>query len=132
VENFDFSFSGLKTAVLYFLKSEIAKEPDFIEKNKADLCASVQQTIVDILIDQVEAVARATGIKQLCLAGGVSANSQLRSRFEALGEKGYQTYIPKFEYCTDNAAMIGIAGYFSFKDQRFAGLDCVPKARMLL
>ncbi|MEZ4936249.1 MAG: tRNA (adenosine(37)-N6)-threonylcarbamoyltransferase complex transferase subunit TsaD [Crocinitomicaceae bacterium] len=131
VEGLNYSFSGLKTSVLYFLKKEIARDPDFIEKNKNDLCASVQKTIIDILMNNLRKAAKIHGIKEIAIAGGVSANSRLRSEIQDLGrESGWNTYIPKFEYCTDNAAMIGILGYFKYLNGTFENQSITPKARI--
>jgi len=130
IEGLNFSFSGLKTSVLYFLQKETKNNPAFVEENKADLCASIQHTIIQILLNKVKKAALQTGITQLCLAGGVSANSGLRQGFEALGKKmGWQTYIPAFEYCTDNAAMIAITAYYKFKNNDVAPLSATASAR---
>ncbi|MEW6469964.1 MAG: tRNA (adenosine(37)-N6)-threonylcarbamoyltransferase complex transferase subunit TsaD [Bacteroidota bacterium] len=127
---YDYSFSGLKTSILYFLQKETAKDKDFIEKNRNDLCASIQRTIVDILIDKFGRAALDHDMKEVALAGGVSANSALRSAFTRLGEKhGWKTHIPLFQYCTDNAAMIAIAGYYKFMRGDHSGLDTAPLAR---
>lgn len=126
-----FSFSGLKTSVLYFLQKQIDKDPDFIEKNKVDLCASVQYTIVQTLMQKLERVARKEGIKNVVVAGGVSANSELRRELTLLGEKkGWASFIPEFEYCTDNAAMIGIAGYVQYLIGARTELNSVAQARV--
>jgi N6-L-threonylcarbamoyladenine synthase len=115
IPDLDFSFSGLKTSILYFLQDNLKIDPGFVEKNLADICASIQHRIVTILLNKLEKAAAQTGIKQLCIAGGVSANSGLRKGLVALGEKnGWSTFIPKFEYCTDNAAMIAITAYHKF------------------
>lgn len=132
VEGLNFSFSGLKTSVLYFLKKEIAKNEEFREENLNDICASVQKTIVDILIKNLKKAIKQTGIKEVAIAGGVSANSELRKQIENLKGMGCNTYIPKFEYCTDNAAMIAITGYYKYLDQDFATQQVVPNARMKL
>jgi N6-L-threonylcarbamoyladenine synthase len=127
----NYSFSGLKTGVLYFLRKEIEKNPNFIEENKADICASVQRHIVSYLLDVFAQVVEKEGITDLGLAGGVSANSELRSSFISLCEScGWRGFIPKFEYCTDNAAMIGIAGQFLFEEHREGSLGSAPKARL--
>lgn len=112
MEGYNFSFSGLKTGILYFLREEVKKEPDFIEKNKADLCASIQKSIVDSLMLKLKKAVKDSGIKNVALAGGVSANSKLRAAVLAQEKKGWKCHIPKFEYCTDNAAMIAIAGHY--------------------
>lgn len=131
VDGFDYSFSGLKTSFLYTLRDRVAEESDFIEKNKADLCASLQKTIVDILIDKLVKASKATGIKEIAIAGGVSANSGLREGIVAEGRKrGWNTYLPEFKFTTDNAAMIALAGYYRYMDNRFSSLDTAPSARL--
>ncbi len=130
VPGLDFSFSGLKTAILYFLREQMALNPHFIEERRADLCASIQHAIVSALLKTLRRAAQQTGIRHVALAGGVSANSELRQRFEALGQQeGWTTYVPAFEYCTDNAAMIGIAAYFKYLRGEFCGQDIAPYAR---
>ncbi len=130
LDGLHFSFSGLKTSVLYFLQKEMRKDDQFIKNNLNDLCASIQKTIVAILLENLQKASEQTGIKNVCIAGGVSANSSLRAEFEKLGnEIGWKTYIPKFEYCTDNAAMIGIVGYYKFLEKDFASLDTPTEAR---
>lgn len=130
VPGLDFSFSGLKTSILYFVRDRVAEDPAFIENNLADICASVQQRIVQILLNKVRQAAEETGIRQVAIAGGVSANSGLREELHRLGgELGWGVYIPKFEYCTDNAAMIAMAGYFKYLAADFAGQDIAPLAR---
>ena len=114
-DGFDFSFSGIKTSFLYLIRDEMKMDDSFIEKNTADLCASLQYTLVKILMRKLLLASDATGIKNLALAGGVSANSGLRNAFLDLRNKGYQTYIPAFEFCTDNAAMIAMTGFFKYK-----------------
>lgn len=126
---FDFTFSGLKTSVLYFLQKEIAKNPNFISENLNDISASVQFTIVDALIKQLLKAAKNTKIKNLAIAGGVSANSELRKQMNDLKSLGFNTYIPSFQFCTDNAAMIGIVGYFKFLENDFCDLDILPQAK---
>lgn len=127
----DFSFSGLKTSFLYFLRDNLAKDPDFIENRKHDLCASLQHTIVTILIEKFEAAARKLGVKEIALAGGVAANSGLRKATVELGKRnGLRTYIPEFKFTTDNAAMIAIAGYYKYKRNEFAEHSIVPQARL--
>ncbi|MCW5909278.1 MAG: tRNA (adenosine(37)-N6)-threonylcarbamoyltransferase complex transferase subunit TsaD [Chitinophagales bacterium] len=133
VAELDFSFSGLKTSVLYFLQAEVKKNPAFIQENLYDLCAAIQKTIVDILLKKLQKAVAKTGVNEVALAGGVSANSELRRRFELLGkDKGWKTYIPKFEYCTDNAAMIAITGYYKYLNSDFASQDIEPLARYYL
>lgn len=130
IPELDFSFSGLKTSVLYFLQAEHKKNPSFVQENVNDLCASIQKTIIDILLKKAEKAAKQYGITEIALAGGVSANSELRLRFEELGAKnGWATYIPKFEYCTDNAAMIAITAYYKYLSGEFAAQDTEPLAR---
>ena len=143
ITGLDFSFSGLKTSILYFLKnageSNVFKETfladeatrqKFIDENLADICASIQARIVSILLNKLKKAATQTGISNICLAGGVSANSGLRTAFTTLGEKmQWKTYIPSFEYCTDNAAMIAITGYYKFLKNDFAELSIDPSAR---
>ncbi len=131
VEGLDFSFSGFKTSVLYFLQKESATSPDFIKRNIFDLCASVQKTIVDILLVKLKRAALQTGITNICIAGGVSANSRLRTLFSEMGKKyNWKTYIPKFEYCTDNAAMIAITAYYKYLAKDFSELNITPSARL--
>jgi N6-L-threonylcarbamoyladenine synthase len=130
IPGLNFSFSGLKTAILYFLQENTAANPKFVEENLADICASIQYRIVSILLNKVKAAARTTGIDQLCIAGGVSANSGLRQAFTEMGEKfKWQTYIPAFQYCTDNAAMIAMAAYYKFLENDFVDLGVGPTAR---
>lgn len=127
---YDFSFSGLKTAVLYFLQNEKKKDPDFIVNNLNDICASVQHTIITMLMKKLAKAAKELKINHIGIAGGVSANSGLRAALTETGEKlGWQVYIPKFEYCTDNAAMIGITGYYKYLQGQFADLSVSPTAR---
>lgn len=127
IPELNFSFSGLKTSVLYFLQKQ---SPDFIQDNLHDLCASIQHTIVNILIKKLKKAVQQTGIQQVCIAGGVSANSGLRKALQEAGEKhGWQTFIPPFEYCTDNAAMIAITAYHKYLKEDFIGLDANPSAR---
>ena len=131
VGELDFSFSGIKTAILYFLKRELKTNPDFIKENLYDICASVQDRIVSILLKKLSIAAKKTGITEVAISGGVSANSQLRSNLQEMGKKnGWTTYIPDFQYCTDNAGMIAIAGYFKYKKGIFAEQDVIPEPRM--
>lgn len=132
VQGLDYSFSGLKTSFLYFLRDEIKKDADFIEKNKVDICASLQKTIVDILLEKLEMAAKQTGVKQLSLAGGVSANSGLREGILKLAaRKNMTTFIPKFSYTTDNAAMIAVTGYFKYQKKEFVDQSVAPYARVV-
>jgi N6-L-threonylcarbamoyladenine synthase len=133
IAGFNYSFSGLKTSFLYFLRDRIKEDENFIEHHKFDLCASLQYTIVEILMEKLRAAAKKTGIKEIALAGGVSANSALRAAITNGREKhGWKTYIPKFSYTTDNAAMIGITGYYKFQKGEFCGQEVAPLARMKL
>lgn len=126
----NFSFSGLKTSILYFLKKETALNPNFVAENLADICASIQTTIVTILLKKLRKAARQTGIKEIAIAGGVSANSGLRNGLKAMGEaEGWNTYIPAFQYCTDNAGMIGVTGYYKYLAGEFCEQDAAPFAR---
>lgn len=131
VDGYNFSFSGLKTSILYFLQAEEKKNPNFIEENKADLCASIQYTIIEILMKQLKRVAKDLGISEIAIAGGVSANSGLRAALADYGKRhGWNTYIPRFEYCTDNAAMIAIAGRYMFEKGMFADQAIVAQPRV--
>jgi N6-L-threonylcarbamoyladenine synthase len=133
IKGLDFSFSGLKTGILYFLRKQIADNPDFIRDNLEDICASVQHTIVSILMDKIIKAVEQTGIKRVAIAGGVSANSEVRKRLlEMKTKSGWEVYIPEFQYTTDNAAMIGIAGYFKYKAGLFDAPDSVGNARMTI
>ncbi len=130
MEGLNFSFSGLKTSILYFLKKRVSENPSFIEENLNDICASIQETIVAILLKKLRKAVRQTGIKQVAISGGVSANSGLRKAFLDLGEKeGWDTYIPAFQYCTDNAGMIGVTAYYKYLAGAFCGQDAAPYAR---
>lgn len=130
VPGLNFSFSGLKTSFLYFLQAEKSKNNNFIEENLSDICASFQQRIVSVLLKKLQKAAKETDIKNVCIAGGVSANSGLRNGLEELGKKmGWNTFIPKFEYCTDNAAMIAITGYYKYLNKDFADITISPSAR---
>ncbi|MBD3636738.1 MAG: tRNA (adenosine(37)-N6)-threonylcarbamoyltransferase complex transferase subunit TsaD [Crocinitomicaceae bacterium] len=131
VPNYDFSFSGLKTALLYFLQDEIKKDADFVQNNLADICASYQHTIIKTLFKKLIKACKAHQITEVAIAGGVSANSLLRSELERIGnEMGWQTYIPPFEFCTDNGAMIAIAGYYKYISGSFTDQSVVPLARL--
>ncbi|NIG54638.1 tRNA (adenosine(37)-N6)-threonylcarbamoyltransferase complex transferase subunit TsaD [Chitinophaga sp. Cy-1792] len=130
IPELNFSFSGLKTAILYFLQENQQRDPQFIEQNLPDICASIQQRIISILLNKVVKAAAETGVKDIAIAGGVSANSGLRAALEQYGKKhGWRTFIPKFEYCTDNAGMIAITAYYKYLEGDFVGLDAVPTAR---
>ncbi len=129
----DFSFSGLKTSVLYFIERETAKNPDFVSENIADICASLQYTIVSYLLDKLKNAVKQTGIREIAIGGGVSANSGIRKALkDAEGKYGWITHIPKFEYCTDNAAMIAIVGELKYKQGIFAESNVVASARLKL
>ena len=124
IPDLDYSFSGLKTSFLYSLQKWVAEDPDFIEKNKEDIAASLEWTIVDILMKKLKKAVKQTGIKHVAVAGGVSANNGLRNAFyDAEKRYGWTIYIPKFSYTTDNAAMIGIVGYYKYLDGEFCGID---------
>ncbi len=131
IEGLDFSFSGLKTSILYFLRNQLKENPDFVKENMNHICRSIQDRIVSILLNKLEKAAKQTGITEIAIAGGVSANSGLRKAFQEKGEKlGWQTYIPGFQYCTDNAGMIAVAGYFKYLRSDFAGQEVVATPRM--
>jgi N6-L-threonylcarbamoyladenine synthase len=131
VRELDFSFSGLKTSILYFLQKKMKENPDFIQQNLNDLCCSIQTVIVDILMDKLILASELTGIKQIGIAGGVSANSLLRTKLLLTGsEKEWTTFIPSFQYCTDNAGMVGIAGYYKYLQGSFTDQTVVPMARL--
>ncbi len=130
IPELNFSFSGLKTAILYFIQEKKKKNENFINENLNDICASVQQRIVSILLNKLKKAAEQTGIKNICIAGGVSANSGLRRSFEELGKQlDWKTFIPPFEYCTDNAAMIAITAYYKYLAGEFADLSVSPSAK---
>ncbi|MBB1149330.1 tRNA (adenosine(37)-N6)-threonylcarbamoyltransferase complex transferase subunit TsaD [Myroides sp. NP-2] len=131
VDGLNFSFSGLKTQFLYFIQKQVKDNPNFIEENKADICASIQQTIIAILMDKLKKAVEQTGITQIAIGGGVSANSGIRKTMQEAEQKyGWKTFIPKFEYTTDNAAMIGIVGYYRYRESLFADSSVVSKARI--
>jgi len=131
IDGLNFSFSGLKTSILYFLKAQLKENPNFIDENLEDICASVQDRIVSILMNKLKKASNITGINEIAIAGGVSANSGLRSTLESTGIiENWNTYIPAFQYCTDNAAMIGIAAHYKFDAKDFSDLSMVPDARM--
>jgi N6-L-threonylcarbamoyladenine synthase len=131
VDGLNFSFSGLKTQILYFIQKNIKENSNFIEENRNDICASIQNIIIEILMDKLKKAVAQTGITQIAIGGGVSANSGIRKTLkEAEGKYGWKTFIPKFEYTTDNAAMIGIVGYQKFLDHKFNDASIVSKARI--
>ncbi|MEO8533322.1 MAG: tRNA (adenosine(37)-N6)-threonylcarbamoyltransferase complex transferase subunit TsaD [Flavobacterium sp.] len=131
VPGLDFSFSGLKTAILYFIQKKKLENPNFIEENLNDICASIQYTIIEILMDKLKLAVKETGITQIAIGGGVSANSGIRTRLkESESKLGWKTFVPKFEYTTDNAAMIGIVGYQKYLSNRFETSAVVSKARI--
>lgn len=130
IKEYDYSFSGLKTSFLYFIRDSIKKNPDFVKQNMNDLCASIQHTVVEILMDKLIAVSKKTGIKTIAIAGGVSANSGLRNAIlESAKKYQWKTFIPDFRYTTDNAAMIAITGYYKYLNKDFANQDIAPLAR---
>ncbi|MFS4492284.1 tRNA (adenosine(37)-N6)-threonylcarbamoyltransferase complex transferase subunit TsaD [Maribacter sp. 2308TA10-17] len=130
VDGLNFSFSGLKTGILYFIQRETKKNPDFIKENLNDICASIQYTIIEILMDKLKKAIKQTGVKHIAIGGGVSANSGIRKALlETENMYRWKTYIPKFEYCTDNAAMIGIVGYLKYISSDFSEQDVTAKAR---
>lgn len=130
IQGLDYSFSGLKTAFLYFLRDQVKQDKDFIESHFNDLCASLQHTIIDILMDKFIRAAKQTGISEIGIAGGVSANSGLKQAVhQAAGRYGWRVHIPRFEYTMDNAAMIAMTGYYKYLRGEFTGIDAVPQAR---
>jgi len=130
IPDYDFSFSGLKTSIMYFIRDNVKANPNFLQENMADICASVERRVVTILLNKLKRAAIEYGIKDIALAGGVSANTGLRQGLNDLcDEQGWNAFIPKFEYCTDNAAMIAIAGYYKYLKGEFAGQEIAPLAR---
>ena len=130
IKGLDFSFSGLKTSILYFIQREEKKNENFVKENLPDICASVQWRIISILLNKLKLAAQQTDIKNVCIAGGVSTNSKLRLEFEEMGKKmNWKTFIPPMEYCTDNAAMIAIAAYYKYLRNDFADMDVSASAR---
>jgi N6-L-threonylcarbamoyladenine synthase len=130
MQGFDFSFSGIKTAVLYFLQKQQKENPDFVAQNLNDICASVQHTIIKMLMNKLKKAAKELNIKHVGIAGGVSANSALRHTLQETGDQlGWQVYIPRFEYCTDNAAMIAITAHYKYLQGQFADMSISPTAR---
>ena len=131
VDGLNFSFSGLKTAILYFVQREVKANPNFVEENLNDICASIQYTIIGILMDKLKLAVKQTGIKHIAIGGGVSANSGIRKALKDAEQKfGWTTYIPKFEYTTDNAAMIAIVGYLKYLENDFSDFDVMATARL--
>jgi N6-L-threonylcarbamoyladenine synthase len=131
VSNLDFSFSGLKTQILYFVQKNVLENPNFIEEHKKDICASVQNIIIEILMEKLNMAVAQTGITQIAIGGGVSANTGIRKTLKETETKfGWKTFIPKFEYTTDNAAMIGIVGYHKFLHDKFVDQSTISKARI--
>lgn len=132
ISGFDYSFSGVKTSLLYFLRDNLAENENFIKENINDICASFQRTLIDVLMNKLVKAAKATGIKDIVIGGGVSANSELRQRIVAEGEKrGWRTFVPEFKFTTDNAAMIAIAGLYKFRAGLTCDLDAAPVSRAL-
>lgn len=133
IGGYDYSFSGLKTSFLYLLRDELKNNPDFVEKNKADLCASLQKTVIEVLMQQLRRASKDFGINEVAVAGGVSANSGLRAAFEDHADRlGWKIHIPKFGYTTDNAAMVAMAGYFKYLDREFCAIDAAPFSRIVM
>lgn len=133
IQGLNYSFSGLKTSFLYFIRDELKKNPEFIEEHKADLASSIQHTIIHVLLSKLRRASHETGIKEIAIAGGVSANSALRNTINEIAEKErWKTYLPAFQFTTDNAAMIAIAGYFKYINKEFASQNITPFARSLL
>ncbi|CAL2087142.1 tRNA N6-adenosine threonylcarbamoyltransferase [Tenacibaculum sp. 190524A02b] len=131
VGELEFSFSGLKTGILYFVQKNVKENPNFIQENLNDICASIQYTIIEILMDKLKNAVKQTGIKHIAIAGGVSANSEIRKRLEmAQKHWGWSTYIPKFEYTTDNAAMIAITGYLKYLNKTYSDVSVTAQARL--
>jgi N6-L-threonylcarbamoyladenine synthase len=131
IDGLDFSFSGLKTSILYFLKKQLKTNPNFIVENLEDICASVQERIVSILMNKLIQAQQETNIRQIAVAGGVSANSDLRKALENAGKQfGWQTFVPRLEFCTDNAAMIGITAYYKYLNGQFSTQHITPDPRL--
>ena len=131
IQGLNFSFSGLKTGILYFIQKQTQEDPAFVEKHLVDICASVQETIISILMKKVKKAVQQTGIKQVAIGGGVSANSGIRKALKAMGEQyGWETFVPKFDYCTDNAAMVGIVGYYKFLEGQFSAQAVTAQPRL--
>lgn len=132
IAGYDYSFSGLKTSFLYFLRDKQTENPNFITENKADLCASLQKTIIDILMDKLVKAVKALKVKEVALAGGVSANSGLRERMLTYERRGWNVYLPKPAFTTDNAAMVAITGYYKFLDKDFCSVDLPPFSKVVI
>ena len=133
IPGYDYSFSGLKTSFLYTLRDHLQEDPDFVEKHKADLCASLQATVIDILMNKLRKAAKDLGIKEVAVAGGVSANSGLRDAFlDHARRYGWKVHIPKFSFTTDNAAMVAITGYYKYMDKEFCPMEAAPFSRVQL
>jgi len=133
IDGLNFSFSGIKTSILYFLQKETKENPNFVEENLADICASVQQSIVSILMKKIKKASTETGITEIAIAGGVSANSELRKQLKIFGEQNnWNTYIPDLQYCTDNAGMIAITSYYKYLNNDFCSVDIPIQARLLM
>ena len=133
IKGFDYSFSGLKTSFLYTLRDAQKEDPNFVQNHLYDLCASLQKTVIDILMDKVHKAMKETGVKHLAVAGGVSANSGLREAFLDYGRRHkVEVYIPKFSFTTDNAAMVAITGHYKYLDGDFCAVDLAPYARNLI
>lgn len=131
IKGLDYSFSGLKTSFLYTLRDKVKVDPDFVEKNKADLCASLQNTVIEVLMKKIDKAVKYTGLTRLAVAGGVSANSGLRNAFIDYGRRhNVEVFIPKFSYTTDNAAMVGVVGCFKYRDKDFCDISLPPFARV--
>ncbi|CAD5278164.1 MULTISPECIES: tRNA (adenosine(37)-N6)-threonylcarbamoyltransferase complex transferase subunit TsaD [unclassified Imperialibacter] len=131
MQGLNYSFSGIKTAILYFLRDQTKTDPTFVENNINDICASVQHTLIHMLLQKLKKAAKQTGISQIAIAGGVAANSGLRQALEnQRAELGWEVYIPKFEYCTDNAAMIAMTAHFKYLEKDFSSMDVAPMPRM--
>jgi len=131
MQGLNYSFSGIKTAILYFLRDQTKTDPTFVESNINDICASIQHTLIHMLLQKLKKAAKQTGIRQIAIAGGVAANSGLRQALEnQRAELGWEVYIPKFEYCTDNAAMIAMTAHFKYLEKDFSSMDVAPMPRM--
>jgi N6-L-threonylcarbamoyladenine synthase len=131
MQGYNYSFSGIKTAVLYFLRDNLKRDEKFIEENRADICASIQYTLVKMLLQKLRRASRELGIKEIAIAGGVSANAGLRETLKEMGEKeGWTIHIPDFQYCTDNAGMIAMAAHFKFLNSEFTSQTVSPMPRM--